>query len=213
MNFSSCRPEQHASRKSSRSPSSWSRPSTMGTLRRTRESLSFLKWACGCRLGSKCAVWVNFRHVFFFFTFSKICDPGLTSFEPEALGNLVEGMDFHRFYFENRRGFFHTNIDQNGLSLFCVFRIGFWSFQFWPRTTSPSTPRSWILTSTWLVRTRPASLTSASLSSLTLRVGRDPASRRRPECGSAETASGRTSTSTARAHQRRRCSEVSISCL
>lgn len=34
---------------------------------------------------------------------SKICDPGLTSFEPEALGNLVEGMDFHRFYFENRR--------------------------------------------------------------------------------------------------------------
>lgn len=35
--------------------------------------------------------------------FSKICDPGLTSFEPEALGNLVEGMDFHRFYFENRR--------------------------------------------------------------------------------------------------------------
>lgn len=33
--------------------------------------------------------------------FSKICDPGLTSFEPEALGNLVEGTDFHRFYFEN----------------------------------------------------------------------------------------------------------------
>ncbi|XP_016003344.1 calcium/calmodulin-dependent protein kinase type II subunit beta isoform X2 [Rousettus aegyptiacus] len=32
---------------------------------------------------------------------AKICDPGLTSFEPEALGNLVEGMDFHRFYFEN----------------------------------------------------------------------------------------------------------------
>lgn len=33
----------------------------------------------------------------------KICDPGLTSFEPEALGNLVEGTDFHRFYFENGR--------------------------------------------------------------------------------------------------------------
>ncbi|XP_045070479.1 calcium/calmodulin-dependent protein kinase type II delta 2 chain-like [Coregonus clupeaformis] len=31
----------------------------------------------------------------------KICDPGLTSFEPEALGNLVEGHDFHRFYFHN----------------------------------------------------------------------------------------------------------------
>ncbi|KAF3849206.1 hypothetical protein F7725_015703 [Dissostichus mawsoni] len=32
---------------------------------------------------------------------AKICDPGLTSFEPEGLGNLVEGMDFHRFYFDN----------------------------------------------------------------------------------------------------------------
>ncbi|XP_032805967.1 calcium/calmodulin-dependent protein kinase type II delta chain isoform X50 [Petromyzon marinus] len=36
-----------------------------------------------------------------FEAYSKICDPGLTSFEPEALGNLVEGMDFHKFYFEN----------------------------------------------------------------------------------------------------------------
>ncbi|XP_016375324.1 calcium/calmodulin-dependent protein kinase type II subunit beta-like isoform X19 [Sinocyclocheilus rhinocerous] len=36
-----------------------------------------------------------------FDAYAKICDPGLTSFEPEALGNLVEGMDFHRFYFEN----------------------------------------------------------------------------------------------------------------
>uniref|UniRef100_A0A8D0UP05 calcium/calmodulin-dependent protein kinase n=1 Tax=Sus scrofa TaxID=9823 RepID=A0A8D0UP05_PIG len=37
----------------------------------------------------------------FLFPYRKICDPGLTSFEPEALGNLVEGMDFHKFYFEN----------------------------------------------------------------------------------------------------------------
>ncbi|XP_059404543.1 calcium/calmodulin-dependent protein kinase type II subunit beta-like isoform X5 [Carassius carassius] len=36
-----------------------------------------------------------------FEAYAKICDPGLTCFEPEALGNLVEGMDFHRFYFEN----------------------------------------------------------------------------------------------------------------
>uniref|UniRef100_A0A8D3AJS6 calcium/calmodulin-dependent protein kinase n=1 Tax=Scophthalmus maximus TaxID=52904 RepID=A0A8D3AJS6_SCOMX len=36
-----------------------------------------------------------------FDAYAKICDPGLTSFEPEALGNLVEGHDFHRFYFEN----------------------------------------------------------------------------------------------------------------
>uniref|UniRef100_A0A8C5FDR4 calcium/calmodulin-dependent protein kinase n=1 Tax=Gadus morhua TaxID=8049 RepID=A0A8C5FDR4_GADMO len=36
-----------------------------------------------------------------FEAYAKICDPGLTSFEPEALGNLVEGHDFHRFYFDN----------------------------------------------------------------------------------------------------------------
>ncbi|XP_044594303.1 calcium/calmodulin-dependent protein kinase type II alpha chain isoform X6 [Cotesia glomerata] len=33
--------------------------------------------------------------------YTKICDPHLTAFEPEALGNLVEGMDFHKFYFDN----------------------------------------------------------------------------------------------------------------
>ncbi|XP_033956604.1 calcium/calmodulin-dependent protein kinase type II subunit gamma isoform X10 [Pseudochaenichthys georgianus] len=36
-----------------------------------------------------------------FEAYTRICDPGLTSFEPEALGNLVEGMDFHKFYFDN----------------------------------------------------------------------------------------------------------------
>nr|XP_014285351.1 calcium/calmodulin-dependent protein kinase type II alpha chain isoform X2 [Halyomorpha halys] len=33
--------------------------------------------------------------------YTKICDPHLTSFEPESLGNLVEGMDFHKYYFEH----------------------------------------------------------------------------------------------------------------
>ncbi|XP_060520788.1 calcium/calmodulin-dependent protein kinase type II alpha chain-like [Cylas formicarius] len=36
--------------------------------------------------------------------FRKICDPHLTAFEPEAMGNLVEGMDFHKFYFDNVLG-------------------------------------------------------------------------------------------------------------
>ncbi|XP_043272653.1 calcium/calmodulin-dependent protein kinase type II alpha chain isoform X2 [Venturia canescens] len=36
--------------------------------------------------------------------YTKICDPQLTAFEPEALGNLVEGMDFHKFYFDNVLG-------------------------------------------------------------------------------------------------------------
>ncbi|XP_073985853.1 calcium/calmodulin-dependent protein kinase II isoform X12 [Rhodnius prolixus] len=36
-----------------------------------------------------------------FDAYTKICDPHLTAFEPEALGNLVEGMEFHKFYFDN----------------------------------------------------------------------------------------------------------------
>ena len=58
---------------------------------------------------------------------SKICDPGLTSFEPEALGNLVEGMDFQRFYFENRE--FKTLfilVELNSVFLFssyCEYKI------------------------------------------------------------------------------------------
>jgi calcium/calmodulin-dependent protein kinase (CaM kinase) II len=33
-------------------------------------------------------------------TYEELCDPALTAFEPEALGQLVEGLDFHRFYFQ-----------------------------------------------------------------------------------------------------------------
>jgi len=36
-----------------------------------------------------------------FEAYTKLCDPNITAFEPEALGNLVEGIDFHRFYFDN----------------------------------------------------------------------------------------------------------------
>jgi ketosteroid isomerase-like protein len=30
----------------------------------------------------------------------ELCDPSLTCFEPEAAGQLVEGLEFHRFYFQ-----------------------------------------------------------------------------------------------------------------
>lgn len=65
----------------------------------------------------------------------KICDPGLTSFEPEALGNLVEGMDFHRFYFENCKSAkmifkvikytycYLTTHDPVNLCIFALYRI------------------------------------------------------------------------------------------
>ncbi len=35
--------------------------------------------------------------------YSRLCDPSLTCFEPEANGCLVEGLDFHRFYFDMER--------------------------------------------------------------------------------------------------------------
>ncbi len=34
-------------------------------------------------------------------TYRGLCDPSLTAFEPEALGNLVEGLGFHETYFGN----------------------------------------------------------------------------------------------------------------
>uniref|UniRef100_A0A915AB63 Calcium/calmodulin-dependent protein kinase type II n=1 Tax=Parascaris univalens TaxID=6257 RepID=A0A915AB63_PARUN len=37
-------------------------------------------------------------------SYAKLCDPSMTCFEPEALGNLIEGMDFHKFYFDNSAG-------------------------------------------------------------------------------------------------------------
>jgi calcium/calmodulin-dependent protein kinase (CaM kinase) II len=33
-------------------------------------------------------------------TYSALCDPSLTCFEAETRGHLVEGMEFHRFYFD-----------------------------------------------------------------------------------------------------------------
>jgi calcium/calmodulin-dependent protein kinase (CaM kinase) II len=32
--------------------------------------------------------------------YQTLCDPSLTAFEPEAMGHLVEGLDFHHFYFK-----------------------------------------------------------------------------------------------------------------
>ena len=36
--------------------------------------------------------------------YQELCDPSLTAFEPEGLGQRVEGLDFHHFYF-NLGGF------------------------------------------------------------------------------------------------------------
>jgi calcium/calmodulin-dependent protein kinase (CaM kinase) II len=36
--------------------------------------------------------------------YSRLCDPSLTAFEPEARGQLIAGLDFHNFYFELKGG-------------------------------------------------------------------------------------------------------------
>ena len=33
-------------------------------------------------------------------TYEELCDPELTAFEPEARGQRVQGLGFHRFYFD-----------------------------------------------------------------------------------------------------------------
>jgi calcium/calmodulin-dependent protein kinase (CaM kinase) II len=45
-------------------------------------------------------------------TYAELCDPTLTAFEPEAAGQLVEGLDFHRFYFDlgGIKGRHHTTM-------------------------------------------------------------------------------------------------------
>lgn len=32
--------------------------------------------------------------------YTRLCDPNLTAFEPEGVGNVIEGMAFHKFYFD-----------------------------------------------------------------------------------------------------------------
>lgn len=39
-------------------------------------------------------------------TYQELCDPSLTSFEPEGRGQRVTGLEFHKFYFD--RGGFGT---------------------------------------------------------------------------------------------------------
>src|SRR5438105_14254097 len=34
-------------------------------------------------------------------TYQELCDASLTAFEPEACGQFIEGLAFHRFYFES----------------------------------------------------------------------------------------------------------------
>ena len=35
-------------------------------------------------------------------TYTKLCDKDFTCFEPEASEQLISGLDFHKFYFDNK---------------------------------------------------------------------------------------------------------------
>jgi ketosteroid isomerase-like protein len=36
-------------------------------------------------------------------TYAQLCDPDLTAFEPEGVGHRIEGLAFHRYYFDLNR--------------------------------------------------------------------------------------------------------------
>jgi ketosteroid isomerase-like protein len=46
--------------------------------------------------------------------YQELCDPALTCFEPEAMGQLVEGMAFHEFYFKLGAATGHHNTTMCG---------------------------------------------------------------------------------------------------
>ncbi|MDZ4820602.1 MAG: DUF4440 domain-containing protein [Planctomycetota bacterium] len=47
-------------------------------------------------------------------TYDSLCAADLTCFEPEALGHLVEGMAFHKFYFDLGAGAGSVNVTMAG---------------------------------------------------------------------------------------------------
>ena len=61
------------------------------------ESCACLKVLCGlCNV----EIMIYFVCVCVLFC-SKLCADDLTAFEPEACSQMVTGMDFHKFYFDN----------------------------------------------------------------------------------------------------------------
>ncbi|CAF4897805.1 calcium/calmodulin-dependent protein kinase type II alpha chain [Pieris napi] len=42
-------------------------------------------------------------------TYSKLCDPHVTSFDPDSLGNLIEGVEYYKFFIDNTPNNIKTN--------------------------------------------------------------------------------------------------------
>lgn len=49
-------------------------------------------------------------------TYTALCDPGLTAFEPEAQGHRVSGMRFHAFYLEGEKRYESSVMRQSSIS-------------------------------------------------------------------------------------------------
>lgn len=62
----------------------------------------------------------------------KLCDPNMTAFEPDALGNLITGMEFHKFYFENGEKGRKCDIEYE------IIKLNFRVLQFWAKITRSS---------------------------------------------------------------------------
>lgn len=62
----------------------------------------------------------------------KLCDPNMTAFEPDALGNLITGMEFHKFYFENGEEGRKCDIEDE------IIKFNFRVLQFWAKITRSS---------------------------------------------------------------------------
>ena len=59
---------------------------------------------------------------------SKLVDPHVTAFEPASNGNLVEGLEFHKFYFDNCKSNLFTFSPGSLCSLIAHHGVAHYSF-------------------------------------------------------------------------------------
>lgn len=84
-------------------------------------------------------------------TYQELCDPSMTCFEPEAVGQLVEGLEFHHFYFQlgGATAPFHTTMASphvrvmGDVAVLCYVRLNQRVSGGVPSTTAVGETRVW----------------------------------------------------------------------